>query len=119
MVIIETAPSQPSRPGGRRLEALDDEVDTQSELPEELGGGRELLERAAGLDEPEDGRRAGRDDERTADEAEHGEPARDEAGPVHDEPEDETVPDADHERGSEGEGPLLQGEERVAEDAQA
>src|ERR1035437_3350205 len=97
------------------LEPLEGQVQAQEQLPDELRGGRDALQRGALRDDPEQHGDRGSYEERTSDEAEqrHAPPPR--AGPVQQVAEDRPCPDAVGEAGAEKERPVMDGAKRPAD----
>jgi hypothetical protein len=98
----------------RGLEALDHEVDAERQLPHELRGRREVLQRGVRLDDAEQCGGPASEEHGTCDEPQQGHAPRHQAGPVHQPAKDQPVPDADNEARPEQERPVMDRDQRPA-----
>src|SRR5918993_1919751 len=95
--------------------ALDDEIDADPQLPNELRDRHQRLYRATGRNDVQDDEGSRDDDERPTDQPEHGKARGHQAGPVHEPPQDQAVPDADEDARPDPERPLIDRKDALPE----
>src|SRR5215203_2554543 len=113
MVMQTLAWISQKRSDRRWIESPHSEPDAKRQLPKELRDGRDILHHTPCLDDPEQDGDTRSDDQRTADEPQHGHGPRHQGGTVHQVAQHQPVPDADDEAGSEQARPFMERDQRL------
>jgi hypothetical protein len=114
---VEDGPRFPGE-DRRGPESFKDQVNAKRRLPSDLRECRDDLPRRACLEDAEHDGDPRSADQRTSDEPQHGHPPWHQAGSVHQVAEQESVPDADNEAGSEQRRPIIDRDQRPTGDVE-